>query len=80
MKAPTQKTGGRLETAVSDAMIRFEKDFMGRGPLEAKTYIMDDPVVVRLPGVLTPAEIKLAEETSNDQRDHHLIKQALPAG
>ena len=36
-------------------VIRFEKEFMGRGPLETKAYLLDDLVVVRLRGVLTAA-------------------------
>jgi uncharacterized protein YbcI len=47
---------------------------MGRGPLEAKTYLLDDLVVVRLKGVLTQAEMKLAEATDR-QRGRYLLKQ-----
>jgi uncharacterized protein YbcI len=79
MKEGAQKTRGQLEAAVSDAVIRFEKEYMGRGPLEAKTYIFDDLVLVRLQGVLTPAEIKLAEESSAEQSDRHLVKQLRQA-
>jgi uncharacterized protein YbcI len=47
---------------------------MGRGPLDTKTYILDDLVLIRLRGVLTPTEIKLAE--ANDrQRGRYLLKQ-----
>ncbi len=60
----TTRTKGQNEAEISDAIIRFEKEYMGRGPLEAKTYIVDDLVVVRLKGVLTRAECQLAE--SND--------------
>lgn len=55
------KTRGQLEAEISDAIIRFEKEYMGRGPLETKTYIIDDMVIVRLKGVLTRAERQLAE-------------------
>lgn len=55
------KTRGQLEAEISDAIIRFEKEYMGRGPLETKTYIIDDLVIVRLKGVLTRAECQLAE-------------------
>ncbi|MBC7293656.1 MAG: DUF2294 domain-containing protein, partial [Thermoleophilia bacterium] len=41
-------------------MVRFEAEYMGRGPEEAKTYILEDLVIVRLRGVLTPAERQLA--------------------
>jgi uncharacterized protein YbcI len=54
-------TKGQLEAAVSDAIVRFEKEYMGRGPLEARTYLVDDMVLVRLTGVLTRAELQLAD-------------------
>ncbi len=57
------KTKGQLEAEISDAIIRFEKEYMGRGPLETKTYIIDDLVIVRLKGVLTRAECQLAESS-----------------
>lgn len=62
------------EREISQAIIRFEKEFMGRGPLEARTYIIDDMVLVRLKNVLTPAELKLAESESRE-RGRYLIKQ-----
>jgi uncharacterized protein YbcI len=65
---------GELEAQISRAMIRFEKEYMGRGPLETKTYVLDDMVVIRLKDVLTPAERKLIE-TQRD-RSAYLVKQA----
>ena len=62
------------EREISQAIIRFEKEFMGRGPLDTKTYIIDDMVLVRLKNVLTPAELKLAESEPNN-RGRYLIKQ-----
>lgn len=64
----------RAEREVSRAIIQFEKEFMGRGPLDAKTYVIEDMVLVRLKNVLTPAEIKLAE-SEGSQRGRYLIKQ-----
>ena len=55
------KTKGQIEAQISEALIKFEKEHMGRGPTEAKTYIMEDVVFVRLKGVLTPAEKRLAK-------------------
>jgi uncharacterized protein YbcI len=63
-----------LEAEISQAIIRFEKEFMGRGPLETRTYILDDLVVVRLQGVLTQAEIKLAA-AENSPRGRYLLKE-----
>ncbi len=54
-------TKGQLETQISEAIIKFEQDHMGRGPEETKTYLIDDMVLVRLKGVLTPAEKHLAK-------------------
>ena len=42
-------------------MVQFEIDYMGRGPKETRTYIVEDMVVVRLKGVLTPAEQQLTK-------------------
>ncbi len=55
------KTKGQAESQISEAIIKFEKDYMGRGPTETKTYIIKDMVFVRLKGVLTPAEEQLAK-------------------
>ncbi|MHC4270532.1 MAG: Na-translocating system protein MpsC family protein [Planctomycetota bacterium] len=54
-------TKGQLEQKISEAIIKFEKDFMGRGPNETVTYIIKDMILVRLKGVLTPAEEQLAK-------------------
>ena len=58
-----RKTKGQLEAEISEAVIKFEKEFMGRGPLETKAYIIDDMVLVRLKNVLTQAELRLADTT-----------------
>ena len=62
------------EQDISKAIIRFEKEFMGRGPLETKSFIIEDMVLVRLKNVLTPAELKLAE-SERHERGRYLIKQ-----
>jgi uncharacterized protein YbcI len=54
-------TKGQLEAKISEAIIKFEKEFMGRGPIETTTYIIKDSILVRLKGVLTPAEEQLAK-------------------
>jgi uncharacterized protein YbcI len=52
---------GELEAEFTKRVVKFEKDYFGRGPVEARTYLIDDMVIIRLRGVLTPAEEKLAE-------------------
>jgi uncharacterized protein YbcI len=66
------KSVGQLEEQVSQAVLRFEKEYMGRGSIEARTYLIDDLVVVRLKNVLTPAELSL---TASGDRGRDLIKQ-----
>ena len=68
------KTKGQVEAQISEAIIKFEKEYMGRGPDESKTHIIDDMIVIRLQRVLTPAEQQLAK--SNDEANgRSLIKQ-----
>jgi uncharacterized protein YbcI len=68
------QTKGQIEAQISEAIIKFEKEYMGRGPVETKTYIIEDIVLVRLKGVITRAEHHLA--TSGDAgRGRELIKQ-----
>jgi uncharacterized protein YbcI len=69
-----KKTKGQIEAEISEAVIKFEKEYMGRGPLETKTYIFDDLVLVRLKGVLTQAEHQLAKIGDNTN-GRELIKQ-----
>jgi uncharacterized protein YbcI len=51
---------GEIEAAIRMAAIKFEQEFMGRGPDEVKAFIVKDQVLIRLKGVLTLAERKLA--------------------
>jgi uncharacterized protein YbcI len=67
------KSKGQIEADISEAMIKFEKEYMGRGPEETKTYIIGDMVVIRLQRVLTPAEQQLAE-ASDETTGRRLIK------
>jgi uncharacterized protein YbcI len=59
--AQLSKTKGQIEAEISKAIIRFEKEYMGRGPDEAKTYALDDLIIIRLKRVLTLAEHQLAK-------------------
>jgi uncharacterized protein YbcI len=68
------KSKGQIEAEISEALIKFEKEYMGRGPEETKTYIIDDMILVRLQRVLTPAEQQLAK-TSDNAKGRTLIKQ-----
>ena len=55
------KTKGEIEAEISQAIVQFEIDYMGRGPKETRAHIVEDLIVVRLKGVLTPAEEQLTK-------------------
>lgn len=61
------RTRGQVEADISMAMTKFEKEHLGRGPKNVRTYIIEDMILIRLTGVLTPAEQKLAMETDGAQ-------------
>ena len=68
------KTKGEIESEICEALIKFEREYMGRGPEEARSYIIDDLVIVRLRGVLTPAEKQLVKSEAAGH-GRNLIKQ-----
>jgi len=65
---------GEIEAEISRAIVEFEKEYMGRGPDETRTYLLDDMVVVRLHRVLTLAEKQLAR-ADEGARGRALVKQ-----
>ena len=54
-------TKGQLEAKLSEAISKFEIEYMGRGPKSIRTYIINDMIVVRLSGFLSPSEQKLTD-------------------
>jgi uncharacterized protein YbcI len=83
--AGDMKTQGEIESAVSEGIRRFEQDYMGRGPKDIHAHVLGDLLVVRLTGLLTPAERHLAQSLSAEKgRDlikqvrTHLIETARP--
>ena len=65
------KTKGQLEAMTSKALVAFEKEYMGRGPVDVKTSVLGDVLLIRLKGVLTLAEKHLAK----DEEGIQLVKQ-----
>jgi len=57
----TKRTKGQLEAEISKALVKFELEYMGRGPADARTHVVRDMILVRLKGILTPAEEKLVK-------------------
>ena len=57
----TKITKGQIEAEISRALIKVEKNHMGRGPKDAETHLINDIILIRLKGVLTAAEQQLAK-------------------
>ncbi|WP_088042624.1 DUF2294 domain-containing protein [Bacillus sp. EAC] len=54
----------RLEIELSEAFIKFQRDLIGRGPQEAKTYFVEDMIILRFKGVLTTEEKHLVSHST----------------
>jgi len=64
------RTRGQTEAEVTQGLIRFTRERMGRGPGDIRTRIVHDMVIVRMADVLTPAERALVRTG-----DTELLKQ-----
>ena len=74
------KTRGEMESLVKNAIIKFEQEFMGRGPDEVKAFIVRDLIVIRLKGVLTPAEKQLAKTAEGVEMVKRLRQNLIAQG
>jgi uncharacterized protein YbcI len=78
------KTKKEIESAISEEINRFEQDYMGRGPKCIQVHLLDDLLVIRLRGVLVPAEENLVKSLPESGRDllkqvrSHLIETTRP--
>lgn len=68
------KTQGEIEAAICEGIGRFEQEFMGRGPKDIHSHLIDDLVVIRLQGVLTAAEQHLVGSLPGE-KGRDLLKQ-----
>ncbi|WP_069997643.1 DUF2294 domain-containing protein [Cellulosilyticum sp. I15G10I2] len=68
-------TKGQIEAKISEAVSKFEIEFMGRGPKEINTLILQDMIIIKLNGFLSKSEKNLSE----NQQGVKLIKDARTA-
>jgi uncharacterized protein YbcI len=57
---------GELSMAISREMVGLMKDYLGRGPTRARTYVRDNVIVVVLQDTMTKAERKLVQDGKPD--------------
>jgi uncharacterized protein YbcI len=61
---------GEMRATISNAIVRLQAEYYGKGPTRAKTYIVEDLVVVVLEESFTRAEKTLAERGERDAIEH----------
>jgi uncharacterized protein YbcI len=59
--------GPGLLARISNEMVRAQKQFFGKGPTEAKSYLLDDLLLIVMRGGLTTAEKTMLEFGQPDQ-------------
>ena len=77
------KSQGEIEAAVCDGIARFQQEFLGRGPRDIQAHLVGNLLVVRLRGVLTPAERQLIappREAAPDTPDRDGLATVLGVG
>ncbi|MDA8441657.1 MAG: DUF2294 domain-containing protein [Peptococcaceae bacterium] len=62
---------GKLEAAISDAFIQFQRQILGRGPEATKTFITQDMVIVRQKKSMTCEEQHLV----STEKGRRLVKE-----
>ena len=65
-----RKALGEVRARISKEIVRLQSEYYGKGPTKAKTYIVDDLVVVVLEESFTRAEKTLAERGEREAIQH----------
>ena len=62
-----QEVGQSLLTRLSTEMVRAQKTFFGKGPVQAKSYFLDDMLIIVMKGGLTTAERTMLDFGEGDK-------------
>jgi uncharacterized protein YbcI len=65
-----RKAQGEVRARISKEIVRLQSEYYGKGPTKARTYIVDDLVVVVLEESFTRAEKTLAERGEREAIQH----------
>jgi uncharacterized protein YbcI len=65
-----QRALGETRAKISKEIVRLQSEYYGKGPTKAKTYIVDDLVVVVLEESFTRAEKTLVERGEREAIQH----------
>ena len=70
MREGDQNAVGETRARISRQIVRLQAEYYGKGPTKAKTYLMDDVVVVVLEESFTRAEKTLVERGEGEAIQH----------
>lgn len=81
-------TKGQIEALLSEAISKFELEYMGRGPEKIRTIILQDMIIIRQNGFLSISEKNLAKNkdgvelvkrvrTSLFENSRHLLEDTI---
>src|SRR3954462_10558610 len=70
MSEGDQRSLGEMRATISNEIVRLQAEYYGKGPTRAKTYIVEDLVVVVLEESFTRAEKTLVERGERDAIEH----------
>ncbi len=73
LQGETVRSQGEIEAAVCDGIAKFQQEFLGRGPRDIHAHLIGSLLVVRLQGVLTPAERQLIAPRHEPLAAAHLV-------
>jgi uncharacterized protein YbcI len=78
--AATPRRQSKAEAAISDEMMAFQHEFIGRGPDRIRNRMVEDLMIVRSFGVFTSAEKQLANTYEGRRLIKAMRQQVLEAG
>jgi uncharacterized protein YbcI len=67
MQRPSNLSKGQVEAQIAERITTFQREDLGRGPEDVRVWIIQDLILIRLKGVLTPAERTLARDAEGRQ-------------
>src|SRR4051795_4602573 len=70
MSEGPQQSLGEMRATISREIVRLQSEYYGKGPTRAKTYMVDDLVVVVLEESFTRAEKTLVERGEREAIQH----------
>lgn len=78
-QSPTRLQGSALNSAISNAVVRIQRDHLGHGPMSARTHVNENTLIVELQETPTKPERTLAEQGEGEHvmTTRHTFQEAM---